>query len=264
MEASRSVTLSIPPLNRLYAIVFCIHSLERASGLQSTYSGSTACVILMRDGTLHVMNLGDSRAVLGRKEKRVVLDDVDDTKVHNLYTAVDLTWDQCPDLPSERERIERRGGYVSQGTVAYQDASDYTVDTSNDSSSPSRVWLDSDYQQIGLAMSRSIGDLALQKVGVSSHPVVSTYQLVDGDDFIIIASDGVWQFISSSQAVDIVGTCFDNGQNAMETCKILIEKSVEQWRSREGDYRDDITAIVIRLKDLWRCQGGGRRRCSKE
>ena len=31
----------------------------------------------------------------------------------------------------------------------------------------------------------------------------------------------------------------------------LIKAASEKWHEHEGDYRDDITAIVIRLKDLW-------------
>ena len=39
---------------------------------------------------------------------------------------------------------------------------------------------------------------------------------------------------------------------ASSACEALIKAASEKWHEHEGDYRDDITAIVIRLKDLWK------------
>jgi len=99
-------------------------------------------------------------------------------------------------------------------------------------------------------------------VGVIAEPVVRTYTLEEEDEFIIIASDGVWEFISSEEAVQIVGRHMiignnensDHGQSDMGAsvaCQALIRAASNKWHEYEGDYRDDITAIVIRLGDLW-------------
>jgi serine/threonine protein phosphatase PrpC len=55
-------------------------------------------------------------------------------------------------------------------------------------------------------MSRSIGDHAVKDVGVIARPVVTT-RVIDwaSDDFVIVATDGVWEFLSSEDAVNIVG-----------------------------------------------------------
>ena len=66
-----------------------------------------------------------------------------------------------------------------------------------------------------------------------------------------MASDGVWEFISSSEAVYLVQDCFDKDMGADEACKVLIKKAMDKWKEKEGDYRDDITAIVVNLKGLW-------------
>lgn len=47
----------------------------------------------------------------------------------------------------------------------------------------------------------------LCRVGVTSEPECTIVDLTPQDKFIILASDGVWEFISSQEAVDIVGNC---------------------------------------------------------
>ena len=44
-------------------------------------------------------------------------------------------------------------------------------------------------------------------VGVTSEPECTVKELTPVDKFMILASDGVWEFIESQDAVDIVGNC---------------------------------------------------------
>ena len=61
---------------------------------------------------------------------------------------------------------------------------------------PARVWhLHEDIP--GLAMSRSFGDQAAAEVGVNSIPEITEMNLQESDKFLILASDGVWEFISN-------------------------------------------------------------------
>ena len=61
---------------------------------------------------------------------------------------------------------------------------------------PARVWhLNEDIP--GLAMSRSFGDLAAAEVGVTAIPEITEMNLLEADKFMILASDGVWEFISN-------------------------------------------------------------------
>jgi serine/threonine protein phosphatase PrpC len=154
--------------------------------------------------------------------------------------AVQLTQDQNPDVPEEMHRILLSGGFVSPSPGPGLSA---------------RVWLDPHCSQVGLAMSRSIGDHAVSAVGVIAEPVITTH-VIDPhrDDFFIVASDGVWEFLDSHQAVQIVGAVLnrtDDGGNATTACQALIEAAATRWHEEEGEYRDDITAIVVRLSNLW-------------
>ncbi len=79
-------------------------SLKDEPLIEPLYAGTTACVALLRDKELVLSNAGDSRAVLARK-----IDGAGDGS----WDVIDLTEDQNPDLPAEKGRIERMGGYVS-------------------------------------------------------------------------------------------------------------------------------------------------------
>lgn len=190
--------------------------------IQPLYAGTTACAVLLRDDVLTISNCGDSRAVCARKTKS------------GQYIAIPLSEDQNPDVPEEQERIERCGGFVSPPPEEGLSA---------------RVWLDSNYSQIGLAMARSLGDHSVSPVGVIATPVVTTHKITDEDDFLILATDGVWEFLSSEDAVSIVSKHLKEGST--KACQALIEAAASKWHDEEGNYRDDITALVVRLQELW-------------
>ncbi len=48
-------------------------------------------------------------------------------------------------------------------------------------------------------MSRSIGDKVAQSVGVTPEPEILEYTLTEYDQFILLASDGVWEFMSNER-----------------------------------------------------------------
>ena len=68
---------------------------------------------------------------------------------------------------------------------------------------PHRVWL-KNQNLPGLAMARSFGDLVAASVGVSPEPEVLDFDLEPNDKFIVIASDGVWEFLSNEDVMKIV------------------------------------------------------------
>jgi len=199
-------------------------ALRTQNSIEPLYSGSTACAVLIRDNTLTISNVGDSRAVLARRRKN-----------SSALTPINLSIDQNPDSPGEQDRIERCGGFVSPPPEEGLSA---------------RVWLDPEFTQIGLAMSRSIGDHAVKRIGVIAEPVVTTHELTNEDEFMIIATDGVWEFIDSEEAITIVGQYFAYGDGASRACQGLIEVAASKWHEHEGDYRDDITALVVRIRDV--------------
>lgn len=175
-------------------------------------SGTTSCASFFRGNKLYIANVGDSRAVLARI-------------AHGEYVAIELTSDHKPDREDERERIEQCGGRVFEWGVP-------------------RVWL-KNADMPGLAMSRSFGDQCAQSIGVHAIPELSEVTLSSADRFIIWASDGVWEFISSEEAVEIVAKYEKKGPQAAASA--LVEKSVQRWNEEE-DVVDDITVVVAFLR----------------
>jgi len=190
-------------------------------------SGAVGVVLVLRKGMLHVAHVGDARAVLGREDHRGEM------------VAEPLTEDHVPDMPSERLRIEATGGWVR----AEQPEPDFA---------PCRFYHSEAQQRRGpgLSMSRSLGDLDALPAGLIATPTVRSRRVQPEDRFIVIASDGLWEFLPNDDVVSIVSMFIRRGKPAIDATKFLIAKAALAWRTEEGNYRDDITVIVIYLKDL--------------
>lgn len=181
-------------------------------------SGSTANIVLVEENDIYCANVGDSRAVLGH------VDESGNVK------AVPLSFDHKPSDSKERNRIEAMNGRVEACRGPY-----------GNPVGPARVWLKG--RDIpGLAMSRAFGDGVASSVGVISVPDVTHRKRVDGDKFIIVASDGVWEFISSQEAVEMANLY----QESEPACKHLVDEALKRWK-KEENVVDDITVVVSYL-----------------
>ena len=187
------------------------------SDVNCTFSGTTAVVTLFDEHKMYTANCGDSRAVLAREEQ-------------GKLKAIGLSFDQKPDNAKEKERIEAKNGRVEpcKGPMG-------------EFIGPHRVWL-KNQDMPGLAMSRSFGDDVATSVGVISEPEVIITPRSPNDKFMVVASDGVWEFLSNQDVVDIVSK-FEDPKKA---AKAVVKESVRKWQSEE-DVIDDITIVVTYL-----------------
>jgi len=200
--------------------------------MDSSTSGTTCVVAILKPTFIITANVGDSRCVLGQ----MVGPAPPASKVPTLYRAKDLTIDHKPDAPEEKARIERAGGFVTQPEW----------------SASARVWLDKSCTWPGLAMARSIGDQCVKEVGVTADPDVIRYDFADNDAFLVLASDGIWEFLSSDDVVQIVSIHLHGKHrgkhNLAEICAMeVIKCAIKQWKIHEDGYRDDITCTVVIL-----------------
>ena len=93
---------------------------------------------------------------------------------------------------------------------------------------PLRVW--HLHENIpGLAMSRSFGDHCAAQVGVITDPEVLELNLSEQDKFIVIASDGVWEFLSNDDVVRIVEP-FYLQNSAEKAAEALIKEALKRWK----------------------------------
>lgn len=61
----------------------------------------------------------------------------------------------------------------------------------------------------GTAFSRSIGDSLAEELGVIADPEMVTRELERGDEMIILASDGVFEFLTNQSVIDICASFKD-------------------------------------------------------
>ena len=188
--------------------------LRRSRRLDAVNSGCTALSIVKQGDLMVVANVGDSRAVLATTS-----DDGD-------VTAVQLTVDFKPDLPQEKARIMQCEGRV------------HCLD---DEPGVHRVWVPH-REAPGLAMSRAFGDYCVKDYGVISAPEVTQRRITAQDQFVILATDGVWDVLSNEEAVRIVAATPDREKAA----KRLVECAVRGWRrKRRGVAVDDCSAVCL-------------------
>ena len=192
----------------------CEKSLDK-SGIDITFSGTTCVMVFQIGNHLICANVGDSRAIMVTSKDEIV----------------QLNRDHKPELPEEKKRIESKGGEISQ----------YEEDGIK--SGPFRVWKKNEMYP-GIAMSRSIGDSIATELGVISRPEIIEKELQEGEiKFIIIASDGVWEFLSNEDVRDRIMPYY-NKKDPLQACKDLISKSTEYWEN-EDIVVDDITVISL-------------------
>ncbi|XP_021903481.1 probable protein phosphatase 2C 32 [Carica papaya] len=86
-----------------------------------------------------------------------------------------------------------------------------------------------------LAISRAIGDLHL-KEWIISEPEMRKLCLTSDCEFLIVASDGLWDKVNEQEAVDAIRS---HDTNLLESCKKLLNMSCST---------DDITVMVISLQ----------------
>ena len=192
-------------------------------GFDTSRSGTTCIIIIQILNHIICSNTGDSRAM-------IVYDSDDNLFQSQIYP---LSYDCKPELPNEKKRIMELGGVVEK---AY-----YSDDEDGENSGPYRVWAKGeDYP--GLAMSRSIGDMDAKKVGVIPNPQIVEYTIDKSSKYFILASDGIWEFISNEECMKFANP-FYMRNDCLGLCKELSQIATNLWKTKDIII-DDITCVA--------------------
>ena len=92
-------------------------------------------------------------------------------------------------------------------------------------------------------MSRSLGDLIAKECGVIPTPQIIEYEINPNTKYMVICSDGVWEFIQNEQVRDL-GNVFYAQNNVRGLCLQLVNYAYNMWEQLE-DIRDDITVVSV-------------------
>ena len=98
----------------------------------------------------------------------------------------------------------------------------------------------------GLAVSRTLGDIFGHTIGVSSEPEVCYKELDSDDKFIIIASDGLWDVMNSSETV---GFIFEKENFSKEKiAEDLVNECRYRWE-KINDYKNRVIDLNLKYND---------------
>ena len=223
------------------------------AGLPST-SGTTSSVCFIMNNKAYIGHVGDSRIVLGRKNKET-----------GMWIPHALTQDHKPESPEEKERIEKAGGEVSKTS---RSGAERVVWFRPKQGHRGPVRRSTSFEKIPfLAVARSLGDLWSYNPDtgcyvVSPEPDVSVVPLdLNQDKCLVLASDGLWNMLMDYESVRMVQELEEPDEVKKlllkslgpELCnsiknpsEALVEFAVRKW-SRNLLRADNTSAITILL-----------------
>ena len=224
------------------------NSLNKDEKVNSKLSGTTAATVCFHAGRMTVCNVGDSRVLLGHREEK---------DGESKLIALPLTRDQTPYRKDERDRVRKAGADVMtydqlKGVESKHDnfgdlVLGERIDIQGD---PPRLWVPGK-ETPGTAFTRSLGDDVAEKIGVIAEPEMVTTSLCSHDEYLVIATDGIFEFLKNDQVLKIC----EESSNPVDACEKLTRAACDQWL--EHDSRtDDITVIVCFLSSSYQPESG--------
>lgn len=166
------------------------------------WPGCTALAAVQIADMMAFANVGDCRAVLCRGG-----------------AAVQVTRDHVAGDPAELMRLRDAGAALRRG--------------------PDGSWR---VGAVQLQVSRSLGDGDVKREGgVTADAEVSTIQLHANDEFVVLASDGLWDVVSNEDAIALV---HDTVKNPSMAAKRLAVEALARGS------QDNLTVVVCFLQDV--------------
>ena len=192
--------------------------------IESNMSGTTVSSIILTSDKIISINMGDSRSCIFKYE-------------NGIYSYKNLTRDHKPSEKDESTRIINSNGRIKR---CYDEQLKKYI-------GPERVWL-KNKEEPGLAMTRSIGDKVAHSIGVIDEPEYKIFEFDGNEKFIIIASDGIWEYLNGDDCIKIVKYHYENGYDVNKASYALVKEAFDRWKRKEVSI-DDITAILIFFYD---------------
>lgn len=176
----------------------------------NTEAGCTASTVMLVGNHLICFNLGDSEVILFRSGSAFPL-----TELHNFKN------------PKEIERVKLGGGIVFNNRKLGHPNWNPSV--------------------INISVTRAFGDLYFKlpqftknkPTGLIANPYSKETVLLNGDEFLIMASDGLWDVFNYEEVFQFVNPKLQSGTNLQE-----IAEQLKVEAASKGS-KDNITLILI-------------------
>ncbi len=180
-------------------------------------AGCTACSALITPTDIYVANAGDSRAVLVKKLPG------------DKFLGIEMSVDHKPELPEERKRIEKAGGFVEDNRVKGI-----------------------------LNLSRSLGDLEykcdssipLKDQMITAMPDIRKEKITSDASFLILACDGIWDCLTSQEAAEVIGDLLKKKDKVSGAIEEMFDKIIASDVASSGGIGcDNMTCVVVKFKN---------------
>ena len=232
-------------------------------------SGCTANAVMVLGNSVVCANCGDSRSVLvssappkssAKGGDAAELPPRDPTGNPHLGTVkvTALSHDHKPSRSDERARISRTPAQIiSESMLLPGGNSDKLYVCRQEGNSI----------KYGVLFTRSIGDLdSHTHLGLTAEAEMKTATLRAGvDRFMVLATDGVWDFMSNKEAAkhaartmalqwkaafggEGVQGGYTTDQDAQAAAAALVDTATQRWAATGTGRQDDITAVVVAFK----------------
>jgi len=190
----------------------------RIAKIRKRQDGCCCIAVLLVANDMYVINVGDSRAVLGAGDRK----------------ASALSDDHKPERSDEKQRIEKAGGQVIKYGPVYRVTSAAAL-----------AWEQAKIKRgprpIQPAIARTFGDasLKLPKPILISAPEIRRVTIKSDDALVLLGCDGIWDVLSNQQAVDSAFKSIDAGDEPK-----AIAGSVVKLAYARGS-TDNISVVAI-------------------
>jgi serine/threonine protein phosphatase PrpC len=104
----------------------------------------------------------------------------------------------------------------------------------------------------GLNMSRSLGDLIAKQAGVISQPHKAVHAISASDRALVLASDGLWDFVANEETASVALSTGDTWEAAARLARLARSR----WLTRTYG-ADDTTVVIVRFGNIGTTTGGG-------
>uniref|UniRef100_A0A7S0RWZ6 protein-serine/threonine phosphatase n=1 Tax=Pyramimonas obovata TaxID=1411642 RepID=A0A7S0RWZ6_9CHLO len=182
-------------------------ALLEASTAANWQDGATAVCMWVVGNVVHLANVGDAKAVLARKQ----LPPTGGGTAPPSLRAITLSNEHKAIFGPERSRIEKAGGVVTDGRL-----------------------------QGRVEVSRSFGDRAFKRVGMSAVPDLRTFERKPQDAFVLMGCDGFWGVFGPQDAIDFVHKYLEEGRTAKAICNRILNEAI-----RERKCKDNCTVLLV-------------------
>lgn len=190
----------------------CEEAVLEESRASRSYAGCTLAGLVVRRSELLCANVGDSRVVLGRRGGT---------------TALALSADHSTKLKGETERIAEAGGFIKNDKVMGLLATTRSLGDMDFK----------DHRRLHFPSSSSGSSGPL----ITATPDITRTMLEEGDDFAILACDGLWSVLANKEAVRLAARALRRYNDPTAAADALVRLALLRGST------DNVTVVLVAL-----------------